>query len=158
MTERGLKIALAISVAVNLFVAGVVVTGLAVGARHLRDRPYHDRPPVISMIRSLDEADRAAAEDTLRATALAARDDFEAARRLRSEAIAQAGAESFDRAAIEATLARSRASEAAGRMRLEGAMLDLLQSLDQDDRQRLAPALGRRARGEPMEAPASPEG
>ena len=146
MTERGLKIALAVSVAVNIFVAGVVVTGLAVGLRHLPDRPYGERPPIIAMIRSLDEPDRAQTEQALRTTALAAREDFEAARRLRSEAIELAGADTFDRAAVEAALARSREAEGAGRTRLEGTMLDLLQRLDQEDRQRLAPALARRDR------------
>lgn len=146
MTERGLKIALAVSVAVNLFVAGAVVTGLAIGLRHLPEQPHHDRPPVISLIRSLDEADRSGAEQALRSTALAAREDFDAARRHRSEAIDLAGAETFDRSAVEGALARSRASEVAGRTRLEGTMLDLLQQLDQEDRQRLAPALARRGR------------
>ena len=146
MTDRGLKIALAVSVAVNLFVAGAVVTGLAVGLRGLPDRSHGERPPVISLVQSLDEADRAEAERTLRSAALAARGDFETARRLRAEAIELSGAETFDRPAVEAALARSREAEAAGRSRLEGTMLDLLQRLDQDDRQRLAPAFARRGR------------
>lgn len=146
MTDRGLKIALAVSVAVNIFVAGVVVTGLAVGLRGLPGRPHGERPPVISLIQSLDETDRAEAERALRTSALAARGDFETARRLRAEAIDLAGAETFDRPAVEAALARSREAEAAGRSRLEGTMLDLLQRLDQEDRQRLAPAFARRDR------------
>ena len=146
MTDRGLKVALAVSVAVNIFVAGAVVTGLAVGLRGLPERPHRDRPPVISLVQSLDEADRAEAEATLRSTALAARGDFETARRERAEAIDLASAETFDRPAVEAALARSRAAEAAGRARLEGTMLNLLERLDREDRQRLAPALARRGR------------
>lgn len=146
MTDRGLKVALAVSVAVNIFVAGVVVTGLVVGLRDLPERPHHDRPPVFSLVQSLDEADRAEVEQTLRSTALAARSDFETARRERAEAIDLAGAETFDRPAVEAALARSREAEAAGRSRLEGTMLDLLERFDQEDRQRLAPALARRER------------
>lgn len=146
MTDRGLKIALAVSVAVNIFVAGAVVTGLAVGLRGLPDRPYGERPPVFTLVQSLDEADRAEAEQSLRSSALAARGDFESARRLRAEAIDLAGAETFDRPAVEAALARSREAEAVGRSRLEDTMLDLLQRLDQEDRQRLAPAFARRGR------------
>lgn len=146
MTDRGLKIALAVSVAVNIFVAGVVVTGLAVGLRGMPHRPQGERPPVFSLVQSLDEADRAEAEETIRSAALAARGDFEDARRLRAEAIDLAGAETFDRPAVEAALARSRDAEAVGRSRLEGTMLDLLQRLDREDRQRLAPAFARRGR------------
>lgn len=166
MTERGLKIALGVSIAVNVFVvfvAGAVVGTLLVGGRILEDRPYRDRPPVIDIIRSLDEADRAAAVDTLRDTGLAAHEDFESARRHRSEAIELAGAETYDRAAVEAALEQSRQSEAAGRARIEGALLDLMGRLDQEDRQRLAPGLARRGRdggpgrrrpeGPPPEAP-----
>ena len=146
MSDRGLKIALTVSVAVNIFVAGAVVTGLVVGARHLGDRPGYDRPPVITLIRSLDEADRVQAQEALQASALAARQDFEAARRARTEAIELAGAETFDRPAVEAALAQSRAAESDGRGRLEGTMLDILERLDQEDRQRLAPGLARRGR------------
>lgn len=146
MTDRGLKIALAVSVAVNIFVAGVVVTGLAVGLRGIPDRPHGDRPPVFSLVQSLDEGDREEAQQALRSAALSARGDFEEARRLRAEAIDLAGADTFDRPAVEAALARSREAEASGRARLEGTMLDLLERLDQDDRQRLAPAFARRGR------------
>lgn len=146
MTDRGLKIALGVSVALNIFIVGAVAGGLIMGVRGLDDRSHRDRPPVIQMVQSLDEADRAAAEQTLRETGLVAREDFDAARRYRSEAIAVAGAEIFDRAAVEAALARSREFEGQGRSRLEGSLLDLMERLDQADRQRLAPGLARRGR------------
>ena len=146
MTDRGLKLALVISVALNIFVVGALAGGLIMGARTIQDRPHRDRPAVIDMVRSLDEADRAAAEARLRATALAARADFNTARQARSEAIDLAGGATFDRAAVEAALIRSRESEAAGRQRLEGGLLDLMEGLDQEDRQRLAPGLARRGR------------
>ncbi|HRH20983.1 MAG TPA: periplasmic heavy metal sensor, partial [Brevundimonas sp.] len=64
----------------------------------------------------------------------------------RSEAINLAGAETFDRAAVEAALTQSREAEARGRGRLEGSLLDVMERLDQADRQRLAPGLSRRGR------------
>jgi len=146
MTDRGLKIALGVSVALNIFIVGAAAGGLIMGVRGLDSRSHRDRPPVIQMIQSLDEADRAAAEQTLRETGLAARGDFDAARRYRSEAITLAGAEAFDRAAVEGALARSREAEGQGRVRLEGSLLDLMERLDQPDRQRLAPGLARRGR------------
>lgn len=146
MTERGLKVALAVSVAVNIFVVGAVAGGLIMGVRSFDGRSHRDRPPVIQMIQSLDEADRIAAEQTLHETGLAARQDFNAARGYRSEAITLAGAEAFDRAAVEAALTQARQAEGAGRDRLETALLDLMERLDQADRQRLAPGLARRGR------------
>lgn len=146
MTDRGLKIALGLSVALNIFVVGAVAGGLLIGLRHVDRSPRRDRPPVIEMVQSLDAADRAEAEHTLRQTGLVARQDFETARQYRTDAINLAGAEQFDRAAVEAALARSRAAEAAGRVRLEGSILDLMERLDQPDRERLAPSLARRGR------------
>ena len=146
MTDRGLKIALGVSVALNIFVVGAVAGVLVAGLRGLDHRTHRERPPVIQMIQSLDETDRAAAEQTLQGAGLAAREDFDAARTHRSEAINLAGAKTFDRAAVEAALAQSRAAELRGRDRLEGSLLDVMQDLDQADRQRLAPGLARRSR------------
>lgn len=146
MTDRGLKVALGISLALNIFVIGAVAGGLIMGVRGLDHRPNRERPPVIELVQSLDEADRAEAERTLRESGLAAREDFNTARRFRAEAIALAGAETFDRPAVEAALAQSRAAEAEGRTRLEGSLLDLMGQLDQADRERLAPSLARRGR------------
>lgn len=147
MTDRGLKIALGVSIAVNIFVLGAVAGGLIAGVRLLEDRPYRDRPPVIDIVRSLDESDRAALVESLRGAGLAAHDDFESARRARSEAIELAGDETFDRSAVEAALARSREAEGRGRARIEASVLDLMGRLDQEDRQRLAPSLARRGGG-----------
>lgn len=146
MTDRGLKIALGLSVALNVFVIGAVAGGWAVGLRHVEPPARRERPPIIEMVQSLDVADRAEAERTLRQAGLGARQDFETARRHRTEAIALAGAETFDRSAVEAALAESRGAEAAGRMRLEGSVLDLMEQLDQPDREQLAPSLARRGR------------
>jgi uncharacterized membrane protein len=146
MTDRGLKIALGLSVALNVFVIGAVAGVMVTGVRGLDQPPRRERPPVIQMIQSLDQADQAAAEQALRDAGLAAREDFNTARSHRSEAINLAGAETFDRAAVEAALAQSREAEARGRGRLEGSLLDVMERLDQADRQRLAPGLSRRGR------------
>ena len=147
MTDRGLKIARGVSVALNVFVLGAVAGALIIGARSMDSRGHRERPPLIQMVQSLNEADRAGAERTLRESGLAARQDFDAARRYRAEAIRLAGAETFDRAAIEAELARAREAEGHGRDRIESSRRDLMERLDHSDRQRLAPGLARRGRG-----------
>lgn len=147
MSPRSLKIALAVSMTLNVFVVGAVAGGLIVGGRVLQER-REARAPVYALARSLDAEERQRVTGALRATALASRDDFRAARAARREAVELAGAETFDRAAIEAALARSHRSEDASRQRLEAALLDLMADMSQAERQVLALALARRAHGE----------
>lgn len=151
MTSRGLKIALGVSVALNLFAVGALAAGGVVGARLQREA---DRPPrhvpVMEVVRSLPETERTRVTEALRANALAARPDFQAARAARREAVEMAGAARFDRAAIRSRLAASNAAEMRGRARLEAGALDLLEQASAEDRARLAPILnktGPRGRG-----------
>ena len=144
MTDRGLKIALAVSVALNVFVVGSVVGGVIVGGRFLAERGRDNRPPALELVRTLPEPAQEAAATTLREAGLQARPQFETARRERAQAVELAAAESFDRQAVAEALARSRESELAGRSRLEGAMLDVLQPLSREERRALAGALARR--------------
>lgn len=143
MSPRSLKIALAVSVTLNVFVLGAVAGGLIVGGRILAERQA-GRPPVAALAGALDPADQALLRERLRASADDVRGDFRAARQARREAIELAGAETFDRAAVEAALERSHASERAGRRKLEGTLLDVLETLEPSERERLAPALARR--------------
>lgn len=144
MTDRGLKIALAVSVAVNVFVVGAVAGGLIVGGRFLAERRGGDRPPVMALVATMEPPARLEATESLRQAGMEARPDFETARGARLDAVELAGAETFDRAAVEAALDRSVVAEHAGRRRLERAYLDILQPLDRAERQRLAPGLARR--------------
>ena len=147
MSPRNLKIALAVSVTLNVFVLGAVAGGLIIGGRALQER-REARAPVFAMAQSLDEATRERVTETLRDTALTSREDFRAARAARREAVELASAETFDRAAIEAALARSHQMEDGGRQRLEASLLDLMADMPQAERQVLAPALARRGHGE----------
>ena len=147
MTSRSLKIALAVSVALNVFAA------TAVGAVWVaRDKIEHRiaeshksgrSEPVWDVIERMDPAVRDQVKTQLRAAAMQARPDFEEARAARREAIALTGAETFDPVAVAALLERSRASEARGRSRLEAGAVEVLSQLSPTDRKALAPILSR---------------
>lgn len=143
MSPRSLKIALAVSVTLNVFVLGALAGGLIVGGRVLAER-QEGRPPVTRLAGALEPADQALLRERLRDAAEEVRGDFRAARQARREAIELAGAETFDRPAVEAALEQSHEAERAGRRKLEGTLLDVLAELEPEDRERLAPALARR--------------
>ena len=139
MTSRSLKIALAVSVALNVFAAA------AVGAVWVaRDKIEHRvaeahkpgrREPVWDVIERMDPAVRDQVKTQLRAAAMQARPDFDEARAARREAIALTGAETFDPVAVAALLERSRASEARGRSRLETGAVEYNQTWRGDNDQ-----------------------
>lgn len=147
MNNRALTIAVIASVALNLFAVAAATT-LWISRDHVEHRVAEQRRPgrrvpMMAIAESFDPAVRDRVRDTMRASALAARPDFEAAREARRDAVEMAGAETFDPAAVIALLDTSRAAELRGRQRLERDMVTLLGSLDPDDRAALAPALTR---------------
>ena len=167
MTARGLRIALGVSVALNLF---ALVTGAPVLVAQNRvvdgiaaeRRPNRDRPPMLAVVEGLDPEVRERVRETLRASALAARPDFEEARRKRREAVALGQSDAFDPARARRLLDESRAAELRGRARLESDAVGLLETLEPRDRAALAQILTRRgrfvARGphDPASAPTKP--
>lgn len=147
MTSRSLKIALAVSVAVNVF--GVAAAGAVWVARDkIEHKVAEAHKPgrgesVWDVVERMDPAVRDQVKAQLRASAMQARPDFEEARAARREAIALTGAERFDPVAVAALLERSRASEARGRSRLETGAVETLNQLSPADRKALAPILSR---------------
>ncbi len=142
MTPRALKLALAASVAVNLFAVGAFGVVLTQGPRLAREEaPPPARVPMLQIVDAMPEAKRDAMRQALRATALAARPDFHAARQARRDAVALASEMTFDRAAVAEALARSNAAEMRGRERLEAGALDMLERLPMAQRAALAPIL-----------------
>ena len=149
MTSRSLKIALAVSVALNVFAA------TAVGAVWVaRDKIEHRiaeshksgrSEPVWDVIERMDPTVRDQVKAQLRAAAMQARPDFEEARAARREAIAAAGAPTLDPTRVDALLVQSRAAEMRGRARIEAGAVAVLATLSPDDRKALAPLLQRRS-------------
>ena len=152
MTSRTLKIVLAVSVALNRFAVAGGVAAVVTRApmdQHVeaqqspgRERAFRD------IVAALDPQVRDRVRATLRASAMAVHPDFEDARAARREAIALTEAATFDPAAVDALLERSRAAEQRGRARLEHEAVALLATLGPQDRQALGVILKRHGRRE----------
>ena len=150
MSPKIMKIALAASVALNLF-AAVAGVSLWVSMARTQDRieAQHRSPRSHSpmrLINQLDPAVRERVRDTLRASALAARPDFEEARLKRRQAVEMSRSESFDAARARVLLEHSRVAEMRGRARLEADAVALLATMEPDDRKALSEILTRRGR------------
>lgn len=163
MSPRALKIALGVSGAINVFALAIGGTVL-VRQDQLEERidahrrQVRERPPIMAVVESLDPEIRDRVRGELRASALAGRPDFEAARSKRREAIALARAERFDPAEVRRLLEESRIAELRGRARLESDAVGLLETLEPDDRAALAEILTRRGRFGARKAVGSPPG
>lgn len=150
MTPRSLKIALAASVALNLFAVAAGAT-LFVARAQVEDRVDAQHRPAragspMRLVDQLDPAVRERVRDTLRASALAARPDFEEARLKRRQAVEMGRSATFDTARATALLEQSRTAELRGRARLEADAVALLATLEPDDRRALSEILTRRGR------------
>lgn len=150
MKARTLKIILAVSVALNVFALAAGAT-LLVGQARIEQRieAQHRAPrdrSFMSVVEGLDPAARDRVRQTLRASARAARPDFEETRLKRRQAAALARSADFDPAEVSALLEQSRAAELRGRARLEADAVALLGTLEPDDRAALSEILTRRGR------------
>ena len=145
--NKGWKIALAASVALNIF--AVVGGGTAwVLSRKAAEAAAEGRKPgrsepVWAVVEALPPAVRDQVRGELRANALQARPDFEDSRAARREAIALTASDRFDAVTVAALLERSRASEMRGRARLEAGAVETLGRLSPENRKALAPILSR---------------
>ena len=148
MTSKSLKIALAVSVALNLFAVAGGVTYVVNRDRIERRIEDQRRPgregPLAEVLANLDPAVRQRVRTALRQSALAARPDFEAARAARREAIDIAGQPTLDATRVESLLEQSRAAEMRGRTRLENGAVAVLATLTPEERKALAPILQRK--------------
>ena len=158
MSGRSLKIALAVSVALNLFaLAGGVafaVSRARVDERVAELRGPARHGPFREVIAQLQPEVRRDVRARMRAAALAARPDFEAARAARAQAVQAASEPRMDAARVQALLDQSRTAEMRGRARLEGEAIAMLENLDVEDRKVLSGLLRRRGPGPGHQTPA----
>lgn len=163
MSTRVLKIALAASVALNLFAIAAGVTTVVAQAREeqrieAQHRIPRERSPFHAVLARLDPEVRQHVKSALKASALAARPDFDEARAKRREAVALAASEGFDPDRVVALLNESRTAELRGRARLEADAVQLLATLEPADRAALSEILNRRGRnGVRDQRPAQPQ-
>ncbi len=151
MTPRALKIALAASVALNLFAVAAGTTLMINRERveshaEAQQSPGRTRSPM-GLVGRLSPEAQPEVRRALRAAALSARPDFEEAREKRREAVALVRSADFDPARLTALLDQSRAAELRGRQRLEVEAVALLSGLEPADRAIMAEILARRRGG-----------
>lgn len=149
-SPRALKIALAASVALNLFAIAGGVT-LWVTKTKAEDKIEAAQVPgrqssFKDILAGMEPETRQRVRQTFRASAMAARPDFEASRAARRQAVELMRGPNPDAAAANALLDQSRAAEMRGRTRLEHDATAVLATLDPDDRQALAIILMRRVK------------
>jgi uncharacterized membrane protein len=146
VSPNTLKIALAASVALNLFAVAAGVTVMVGQARvenRVESQHRGPRVPFRMMLDSMDPTVRDRVRQELRATAMASRPDFDEARTARRAAIAAAAAEPYDADQVRTLLEQSRAAELRGRSRLENDAVIVLGTLDVEDRRALSVILAR---------------
>jgi uncharacterized membrane protein len=150
MSPKALRLALIGSVALNLFAVAAGATLLVTRAQvedrvEAQHRPARAGSPM-RLVDQLDPAVRERVRDTLRASALAARPDFEEARLKRRQAVEMGRSATFDAARARALLGEFHNAEIRGRARLEADAVGLLATLEPDDRRALSEILARRGR------------
>lgn len=157
MSPRALKIALAASVALNLFAVAAGAT-LLIGRDRVEQRVEDQRgaprdASMMTLVSHVDPEVRQRVRTSIRASALAAKPDFDEARQKRREAVSLAETGPLDPVRIRTLLDESTAAEMRGRTRMETDAVSLLGTLEADDRKALAVILTRRGRtaaaGEP---------
>jgi uncharacterized membrane protein len=165
LNPRTLKIALAVSVALNLFAVAAGAT-LLIARDRIEDRVEDQRraprsDSMMALVEQVDPAVRQRVRESIRASALAAKPDFDEARRKRREAVALAEGGTLDATRIRALLDESTAAEMRGRTRMETDAVALLGTLEADDRAALAVILTRRGRtaaaGDRKDRPPAPQ-
>jgi uncharacterized membrane protein len=139
MNGRGLKIALGVSIALNVFIVGGIV-----GAIYMHRTASPAGPPLMRAGDGLSSQDRDAFRRMLETEIPVVRplqDDARQARRQAMDALQQP---TFDRVQVGALMARARADEDKARGVMEGAVLDFAAKLPADERASLVRSMRRR--------------
>lgn len=149
MDARKVKLALAVSVAFNVFlVAGG--TALWLGVSNEREAARQARATrtetVLELVEGRPPEVAEAVRSRLQAVALTARPDFVEARQARRDAIAMTASDDFEPTVVAGLLEQSRASEMRGRARLEAGAVEVLSGLEPVDRKALSRILARHHR------------
>ena len=157
MTSSGLKVALAGSLALNLFIIGAVVGAAGMQAREHQQRQRAAAAqsarsngignPLMRAAEVLPEAKREAYIARLKAEGENAKADFAASRAARVEASDLIGAPTFDPNAISSRLAAARNSDMAARARFETAVIEFAATLTPEERKALGERVKPRDRG-----------
>lgn len=148
MKGRWLYVVLVVSLALNLFGAGLIVGAKVVGRRLLESRPPPAvlRAPIWRAGDGLSPPYRQAFRKTVREAVLATRDDIREGRRLRQDAIARLGQPNYDANSVAAELRQGRALDQKARDEVEVAILKFAATLPADQRAILSEGMRPQAR------------
>jgi uncharacterized membrane protein len=142
MSDRGSKTLLTVSLLGNAFLAAALVSGVVYVNMAMGERAsLHPKTPLATIARDIDPAVRAQLEQKMRAAGLSAAPDFQAARAARKRAADLASQPNFDRTAAQAAIDEALVDEQHGRTKVESALLDFLQTQNQQTRVTLSRAL-----------------
>lgn len=144
------RLLLFVSLGLNLFLVGLIVGGLTLGARDRATRGHAKSRSLISVAERLEPANRESFHALLRREAEEARPRVRALRQARGEAATAVTADPYDPQAAAAALDRARAEELALRRELDREVLVYAVRLSPDERALLAEALRRRGGWRPM--------
>jgi uncharacterized membrane protein len=143
---RGLIIALVVSVAVNLFLAGLIVGG-AVVARRVAEM----RTPLWRAGDDLPPLKRRAFRQMFRQAGLETRDAIRQSRALRREAIAALEGPDYDAVVATRNMNQARALDTQARSQVEARILEFAATLTPEERDVLAQGLRRAMAGQLLE-------
>jgi uncharacterized membrane protein len=160
MSPRNLKILLAVSVLVNVFVLAAICGGLLMRHRLLHEMGPGHGNPMIRAAQDMPEPEQQAFHRQMRAVAARALPAMTEARNARNAAADGLVAAKPDAAKIRQDLARARAAETLARGLMEDALVQFAVTLEPKARERMAEGL-RRAAPRPgrhmmMEGPPGP--
>lgn len=146
MRDRTLKLALAASLAGNLFLVGLIAGAQLLGERREEREP--GRPSRLAVaVQRLDPEDGAALRALMRAKSQSLRPRVQALRAERRAVEAALGRPDYEAAGVQAALARVRAEETALRIEVDRTLLDFATRLDPEERAAIAPLLRKGGRG-----------
>ena len=162
MKPRGLIIGLIVSVALNLFLAGLIVGGVVVARRAAELRP----PPMAAQTRTplwragdeLPQPKRRAFRQMFRQAGLDTREDIRRSRAIRREAIDSLESAGFDANAAIARMNEARRIDSDARSQVEARILAFAATLTPEERELLAQGLRRAMAGQLREPPPRGEG
>jgi uncharacterized membrane protein len=145
MSDRGLKIALGISLVANVFVIGGVLGAVYMRAHSPAGMHGPLGNPLARATDMLNPNDRDAFHQMLRAQIPTIRPLQQDSRAARRQAMEDMTAPTFDRAGAGALMARARADDEKARGQIEDAILDFAAKLAPDERAALAKGMRRGA-------------
>lgn len=145
MTTRGLWIALAASVVLNLFLGAALIGGAT--ALHVRQAMMGPRSLRVAGA-ELPKAERRGLRHALRDSRRSAATQIDEASAARERAAILLQQPTLDRTALDAELARARRADMAVRASMEAGAISYIAGLPHADRVKLAEAMRRRSNGD----------